>query len=63
MTPEQRKKINDLIRCVFLPGSYTKRFVGNMSIKPDDYELSEKQAAYLDKLHHAYRNQIAGKKR
>jgi hypothetical protein len=61
MTDEQRQKIRDLARCTFLPASYPKRFVRDMesllSVEPSP-ELSEKQATYLDKLHHMYRRQI-----
>lgn len=59
MTDEQIAKINDLHQfCRFLPGSFDKRFVRDMSAKPHGYELSEKQAAFLDKTHHRYREQI-----
>lgn len=58
MTSRQKAIIRDLNRCTFLPGSYEKRFVRDMATKPDDYELSEKQAAFLDKVHHRYREQI-----
>lgn len=58
MTPRQKAIIRDLSRCTFLPGSFEKRFVRDMATKPDDYELSEKQAAFLDKTHHRYREQI-----
>lgn len=59
MTSEQRAKVKDLIRCTFLPGSYQKRFVQDLHARlEDDTPLSEKQAAYLDKLHHMYRRQI-----
>lgn len=59
MTPEQRNKVNLLRRCRFLPGSFDKRFVRDMSTKSDDYELSKKQATYLDKTFTRYRKQIA----
>ena len=59
MTPEQRAKVQQLIRCTFLPGSYQKRFVQDLHARlEDDTPLTEKQAAYLDKLHHMYRKQI-----
>lgn len=58
MTPEQRRKINILWNKVtFLPGAYDKRFVGDLYSKPDDYELSDKQAAFLEKTFWRYRRQ------
>lgn len=60
MTPEQREQIQLLSHCVMLPGSYEKRFVRDMSTKPDDEVLSEKQAAFLEKTFHRYRKQIQG---
>lgn len=63
MEQYQRDMINELRACTFLPGSYQKRFVRDMSTKPDDYELSEKQAAFLEKLHYMYREQIGRKVR
>lgn len=59
MTPEQRRKIQDLNSyCRFGVGAYDKRFVRHMATMPDDYELSPKQSAFLDKTHHRYREQI-----
>jgi len=59
MTDDQRAKVKQLIRCTFLPGSYPKRFVQVLHARlDDDTQLSDKQAAYLDKLHHMYRRQI-----
>jgi hypothetical protein len=59
MTPEQRAKVDDLIRCTFLPGSYQKRFVHDLyARRNDENALTENQAQYLDKLHHMYRRQI-----
>ena len=62
MTEQQILKTKALARCSFLPASYEKRFVKDManiasSEKAAEYSLSEKQAAYLDKLFHRYRNQ------
>lgn len=59
MSAEQYQKIQALKRCTFLPGSYQKRFVRDMSAKPEDFELSEKQAVYVDKLYYMYRRQIS----
>ena len=58
MNEQQRKKVNELNRCTFLPGSYAKRFVRDMHSTPDDQELTVKQAYYLDKLYYNYRGQI-----
>lgn len=61
MDQQQRQKIKALSHCRFSAGGYAKRFVGNMTSKPDEYTLSNKQATYLDKLHWQYRNQIWAK--
>lgn len=60
MSEDQHIKIEALNQCSFLPGSYQKRFVRDMGMRPMDYELSEKQTAYLDKLYWQYRKQISG---
>ena len=57
MTADQRDKLDRLGRCVMLPGSWDKRFVRDLKAKPDDYELSEKQADALASLWHRYRRQ------
>lgn len=58
MTPDERKKVEALAMCTFLPGSYPKRFVRDMSTLPEDYILTFKQEAYLLKLYWQYRRQI-----
>lgn len=58
MTSEQSLKIQALYHCTFLPGSFQKRFVRDMSAKTITDELTEKQAVYLDKLYWMYREQI-----
>lgn len=58
MNTRQRAILRDLARCKFYPGSFEKRFVHDLNAKPDSYELSDKQAAFLDKTHHRYREQI-----
>lgn len=58
MTTEQNLKIQALCHCTFLPGSYQKRFVRAMGSKTPADDLTEKQAAYLDKLYWMYREQI-----
>lgn len=64
MDDTQRQKVRELARCTFLPGSYQKRFVRDLEARVnEDTPLTEKQAAYLDKLHHMYRNQIARNKK
>lgn len=59
MTPEQRELIDKLKQCRFAVGSYDKRFVNDMSVKPDNYQLTDKQASFLEKLAHRYRRQLA----
>lgn len=58
MSDEQYAAIQLLNRCTFLPGSYEKRFVGDMSMKSKDYELTDRQAQFLMKLAYYYRGQI-----
>lgn len=63
MTDEQRRLILRLSKCTFLPGSYEKRFVRSMAALANskgETELSEKQAAFLAKVGHRYRRQLAG---
>lgn len=65
MTEDQRVKANELALCTFQPGSYQKRFVIAMLARARSESggpLNERQAAYLDKLHHMYRKQIAAGK-
>lgn len=57
MTDEQRKMVDELAGCTFIPGSYQKRFVRDM-ISRLDKDLTEKQAAFLAKLRVKYRRQI-----
>ena len=58
MTDEQYKLLQRLAGCTFLPGSWEKRFVRNLSAEPKDYELSAKQLAALERLHYRYRRQL-----
>ncbi len=58
MSEEQMVKLKLLSRCTFQPGSWPKRFVRDMSSKPDDYEPSVHQAFQIDKLYYKYRRQI-----
>ena len=57
MTDEQRKMVDELAGCTFIPGSYHKRFVRDMITRLDK-DLTEKQAAFLVKLRVKYRRQI-----
>lgn len=64
VTDGQKRMIAALSYCTFLPGSYPKRFVRDMRWRMEnepDTELSEKQAAYLEKLAWMYRKQIKAK--
>jgi hypothetical protein len=58
MTDEQYAAIQLLTRCTFLPGSYEKRFVGDMSLKLKTDELTERQSAFLARVAYRYRGQI-----
>ncbi|NUQ07033.1 MAG: hypothetical protein HUU31_24340 [Anaerolineae bacterium] len=62
MTPEQIAQAKALVRCTFLPGSYDKRFAKDMAfyaVHQPGRELTEKQAALLEKMMHRYRRQLA----
>lgn len=59
MDEARRLKVNYLSKCSFLPGSYEKRFVRDMAKHSEDYELSIRQAHYIDLLYWMYRKQIA----
>ncbi|MDA8156263.1 MAG: hypothetical protein M0Z52_07405 [Actinomycetota bacterium] len=61
MTPDQIKKAIALGNCTFQVGSYNKRFCSNMlsvALNKPDMELTEKQAANLERMFHMYRRQI-----
>lgn len=62
LTSEHFGMIQDLKRCTFLPGSFDKRFVRNMSYHVEGSDITEKQAECLKKMHHRYRRQIGVKK-
>jgi len=58
-TSEDRANIAKLVRCIFLPASFDKRFVRDLySQLANSGEITEKQRAYLAKLVHKYRRQI-----
>lgn len=48
-----------LSRCRFLPGSWDKRFVRNLSGLPTEADLTEKQIAQIERLVVRFRNQLA----
>lgn len=58
MTSEQYSKVRALGMCTYLPGSYQKRFIGDMTTKTIEYELTEKQSVFIEKLYWQYRRQI-----
>lgn len=58
MTPRHYESLQALKQCTFLPGSFDKRFVRDLSALPQDTELTEKQAANVERLAHRYRKQI-----
>jgi hypothetical protein len=61
MTNEQKQKALALGRCTFPVGSNQKRFAHTMydyAKNNEGFELSEKQAKYLDTLFHSYRRQM-----
>jgi hypothetical protein len=58
MTPAQRETLRLLARCTMMPGGWDKRFVANLAAKPDDYELSPRQAEWVVALGYRYRRQI-----
>lgn len=66
MTDEERSLVRQLWLCTFLPGSFEKRFVNSLYSlivqSPEQPILSNKQHAYLAKLAHRYRRQLAGKR-
>lgn len=59
MDETRRLKVKYLERCSFWPGSYEKRFVRDMASRPEDEELSIRQAHFIDVLYWKYRKQIA----
>lgn len=57
MTEQQRQWIAELAKCSFYPGSYDKRFIRDMEGRAADEALTEKQAAFLERLAYRYRRQ------
>lgn len=58
MTPRHYEALQALKQCTFLPGSFDKRFVRDLSALPADAELTERQAANVERLAYRYRRQI-----
>ena len=58
MTARQYALAQALARCTFTPGSTPKRFVRWAASQPRERELSDKAAAFLDRLGHQYRRQL-----
>lgn len=58
MTSEQYSKVRALGMCKYLPGSYQKRFIGDMTTKTIEHDLTEKQSIFIEKLYWQYRHQI-----
>ena len=61
MTSNQIAMIIDLHRCIFLPGSFDKRFTRNLFACAENHPnaaLTLKQSRYLAQLYHRYRRQI-----
>lgn len=57
MTADQIDKLSRLGRCVMVPGTWDKRFVRDLRVRPTDYELSAKQAEELERIWQRYRRQ------
>lgn len=60
MTPLQLRQRAALLRCTFVPASHPKRFVRDVNALPERAVLTEKQAASLNRMAHAYRKQMGG---
>lgn len=63
MTEEEIETILALSACTFLPGSWDKRFVQDMTHEASQLNplITEKQAQQLPRLRHRYRKQLAAK--
>lgn len=57
ISDDHRAKLLSLAGVTCLPGSFDKRFIRNLQ---GATELTEKQAALIDKMVHRYRRQITG---
>lgn len=58
MTDEHYRLIQSLTRVTVLPGSWDKRFIGNMAAKGPDSLLSVHQAEWVERLAWKYRRQL-----
>lgn len=58
MTARHYEALQALKLCTFYPGSWTKRFVRDLSALPQDAELTERQAEWVEKVAYRYRRQI-----
>lgn len=56
MTKEERKMANALRMCSFIPGSFDKKFVGQLA-NWEDREMTDKGREFLKKLYKKYRRQ------
>jgi len=60
MTDNEIQMIQDLSRCIFLPGSYNKRFVKSMVDRvKNENTITQKQGDNVRRLHHRFRKQIS----
>lgn len=60
MTDEQAEMVAGLRRCIFLPASFEKRFVNDMTYQADK-ELTPRQDWFLRRTYYRYRKQIGHK--
>jgi hypothetical protein len=58
MTPETHYLIQRLSKCVFAPATAEKRFIRELSRKPVEAELTERQLLYLGQVAYRYRGQL-----
>ena len=58
MTDHQYELARALARCSFSPGTTVKRFVRWASEQPRERDLTDKAAAFLERLGHSYRKQL-----
>lgn len=62
MTLEEIETAKKLSFCRFFPATSEKRFVrcmASIAVQNPEYELTEKQKAFLMKIKHRYRKQLA----
>jgi hypothetical protein len=61
MEEQHYDALQELSNCRFLPGSWDRKFVRDLSSKPREATLSPKQVRYLKKLYYRYRRQIVAR--